>query len=96
MTDNKRQEDISNPRMMFEKLRNKASKMAPVRNEGERKRESLKPVIPKVDDEDIIELCKRYPVKPNEDKKKEENNEDKMKRGAELRMHKLQMDAKRR
>ena len=89
MLDVKRQENISNPSSIFEKFRLKA----PRKEEGERQRIVLKPGIPRVDDEEIIELCKRYPVKLNEDSHNNKNNDDKMKTGAQLNMQRLQLDA---
>ena len=60
-----RQESISNPSSIFKKLREKSSAQ-PVRQQGERTRETMKPNVPYLDDEEIVELCKRYPVKPGE------------------------------
>ena len=65
MVDDKRQENISMPSTIFAKFRAKAA-AKPVRANDERQHEALKPAIPKIDDEDIMELCKRYPIKVND------------------------------
>ena len=43
----------------------------------------MKPTVPRVVDDDIIELCKRYPKQSNDDDTNKKNNAEK-KRGAQL------------
>ena len=45
-----------------------------VRPEGTRQRETLKPCVPTVGDDDIIELCRKYPKQVNEDDLKNKVN----------------------
>ena len=60
---------------------------------GERKREVLKPTVPSVADDDIIELCRRYPKQATEEDDNTTNETGEMK-GTQLQMHKLQTEAK--
>ena len=53
------------------------------KQEGERQRETLKPNVPRLEDDDIIELCKRYPKQSHEDDTAKKNNSEK-KKGAQL------------
>ena len=57
----------------------------------QRRREVVKPMVPKVTDEDIEELCRRYPIKVND----EGNESEAALKGASLRMQNLRVDAKR-
>ena len=93
MVDPQRQECITNPSAIFEKQRMKSQQQGPIKHEGERQRETLKPTVPRIEDDDIIELCKRYPKQSHEDDTTKKNNLEK-KKGAQLQMYKLQLDAK--
>ena len=94
MIDPKRQEFISDPSTIFQKQRNKSQMMNKGRQEGERQRESLRPRVPLVGDDDIIELCKKYPKQANEEELKSRMKSDEKPRGAQLQMFKLQEDAR--
>ena len=92
MDNNERQANISMPSSIFSKFRAKAAKQ-PIRGDDERKHAALKPCIPKIDDEDIMELCKRYPIKVSEDDDELKKNTEL--KGKQLNMQKLQIQMKR-
>ena len=60
---------------------------------AERKREVLKPGVPCVADDDIAELCRRYPKQATEEDDNAINEKGELK-GTQLQMHKLQTEAK--
>lgn len=68
ITNQQRQEHISDPKSIFRKLREKAAKDgATSQDPSHRHRQNLKAVVPKAHDEDIIKLCHRYKIKGADD-----------------------------
>ena len=89
MFDDTRQDNIDDPSTIFQKFRDKASK-SPIRTDDERQRENIKSHVPKITDDDIMELCQKYPKKHNDD-----DNKKDITKGGPMQMHKLQMEMKR-
>jgi len=70
MLNARRQENISKPSSIFQELRIKQSQSV-----GRTKKEKLRPIVPKFDDEDILELFQKY-----RDRQAENNDEDERER----------------
>lgn len=82
--DKKLQAYISRPQTIFKDLREKQSN-----SQLRGRREVLKPMVPRVDDEDIVELCKKYKVKLTE-----EDTTKNERKGGQLQMYNLRQDIK--
>lgn len=81
MLDKQRQRNISKPASIFRDLRAKS--------QMRERREVLKPLVPKVHDEDIVELCKKYKVKATE-----EDTAKSQIKGNQLQMYNLRQEIK--